>query len=219
MKKESLIVLVILLSSLISADGQTALEPQDDIQSWNDLQLTLPMSKEFDFWTSLTMRFGKNITRLNDGRFGIGFVYKPHKAWAIQPFYLSINMRNSRGRFRLENRLNLRVAYRFPLKNFGLSHRSLFEYRIRNTGDSWRYRPSLTIEKDLPKKINGKVFLTEEIFYDSALDRFSRNRVTVGVTKNLSKKLALDIYFMRQNDGNSRPGDLSVIGTSWKIKL
>jgi hypothetical protein len=24
---------------------------------------------------------------------------------------------------------------------------------------------------------------------------------------------------MRQNDGFSRPGDLNVIGTSWKVKL
>lgn len=192
---------------------------QDDIQSWNDVQLTVPMTKQFDFWTSVTMRFGKNITRLNDGRYAIGFIYKPDKSWTVQPFYWYINARNSRGQFRNENRLNLRIGYRFPIKSLGLSHRSTFEYRIRNTGNSWRYRPSLTFEKDLPKKFNGKFYLTEEVFYDSALDKFSRNRFTVGVTKNISKKLSVDLYFMRQNDGNSRPGDLSVVGTSWKIKL
>ena len=91
---------------------------------------------------------------------------------------------------------------------------------VRKPQNSWRYRPSITIEKDLPKSlINGtKVYFTEEVFYDSLLDRFSRNRATLGISRVLSKKLTLDIYYMRQNDGTTRPGDLHVIGTNWRIK-
>jgi hypothetical protein len=51
------------------------------------------------------------------------------------------------------------------------------------------------------------------------LKKFSRNRFTAGITKTLTKKLSLDVYYMRQNDGFSRPGDLNVIGTSWKVRL
>lgn len=54
--------------------GAQTLQPQDDIQSWNDVQLTVPMTKHFDFQTQVTGRFGKNITRLNDARYQIGFV-------------------------------------------------------------------------------------------------------------------------------------------------
>lgn len=220
MIRNKLIVLTILLLGLISVKSQIPpLVAADDIQSWNDVQLTVPMSKQFDFYTSVTMRFGKNISRLNDGRYAIGFTYKPDKSWLIQPFYWFINARNSRGQFRTENRLNLRIGYKFPIKKFGMSHRSWFEYRMRTTGKSWRYRPSLTFDKDLPKSWNAKFYVTEEVFYDSSLDKFSRNRFTVGITKNLSKKLALDLYYMRQNDGFSLPGDLHVVGTSWKIKL
>ncbi|MEO7674195.1 MAG: DUF2490 domain-containing protein, partial [Pyrinomonadaceae bacterium] len=117
--------------------------------------------------------------------------------------------------------LNLRAVYKFPVKSFGLSHRSWFEYRIRGVGNTWRYRPSLTFDQDIPKKLvpKAKFYITEEIFYDSATSKFSRNRFTAGITKALSKQLSLDLYFMRQNDGFSHPGDLNVIGTSWKIKL
>jgi hypothetical protein len=220
MKLKFLTALIILLWGIISVKPQIPpLVEQDDFQSWNDLQLTVPMSKTFDFVTQLTMRFGKNISHLNDGRFQIGFAYKPNKSWTLQPFYWYINARNSRGQFRVEHRLNLRVGYKFPIKSFGLSHRSTFEYRIRNTGNSWRYRPSLTFEKDLPKKLKAKFYLTEEVFYDSTLDKFSRNRFTIGINKTLNKNLSVDLYLMRQNDGFSRPGDLSVIGTAWKIKL
>ncbi|MBK8151486.1 MAG: DUF2490 domain-containing protein [Acidobacteria bacterium] len=132
-----------------------------------------------------------------------------------------INARNTRGKFRIEHRLNLRIGYKFPIKKFGLSHRSWFEYRMRPTGNSWRYRPSLTFEKDLPGKLipKAKFYVTEEPFYDSSLKRFSRNRLSFGINKTLSNSLSLEIYYLRQNDGISRPGDLNVIGTSFKLKL
>lgn len=194
---------------------------KDDNQSWNDVQLTVPMTKEFDFFTQITARFGNNVSRLVDSRFALGFVWKPTKSLSVSPFYLNIGARNARGRFRQENRLNLRATYRFPTKGFGLSHRSLYEYRIRRPRNSWRYRPSLTFEKDIPKKIlsESKIFVTEEVFYDSLLNKFSRNRFTVGVNKTINKKLSLDVYYMRQNDGFSIPGDLNVIGTNWRVRF
>lgn len=193
----------------------------EDVQSWNDLQLTVPMTKTVDFFTSVTMRFGKRVSQLNDGRFAIGVVWKLNKAFSISPFYWNIKARNSNNRFRQEHRLNLRVTYRFPFKSFGLSHRSTFEYRMRSPQNTWRYRPSLTFEKDLPKGFipDAKIYLTEEVFYDSATKKFSRNRFTIGITKTLTKQLSLDLYYMRQQDGFSHPGDLNVFGTSWKVRL
>lgn len=202
------------------ADAQLITD-DEDIQSWNDVQLTVPISKQLDFYTSLTLRLGKNVTRLNDGRYAVGFVYKPNKSWSFQPFYWFIDARNSRSQFKAEHRLNLRVGYRFPIKKFGLSHRSAFEYRLREPLHSFRWRPSLTFDKDIPKNIipKAKFFVTDEVFYDSLLNKFSRNRFSIGITKTLTKKLSLDLYYMRQNDGYTHPGDLNVIWASWKIKL
>jgi hypothetical protein len=196
-------------------------QDDEDIQSWNDLHITVPITKKVDFSGSITGRFGKNITRLNDGRLSAGLVFKIGKSWTINPFYWYISARNASGLFRVENRLNLRIGYKFPFKKFGLSHRSWFERRFRASGNTWRYRPSLTFEKTLPKKwiADTKFYITEEPFYDSATNKFSRNRFTIGISKTLTKKLAVDLYYMRQNDGFSHPGDLNVIGTSWKLKL
>ncbi len=202
------------------ADAQTA--DADDNQSWNDLQITVPINEQFDFTLTGTLRFGKNITCLNDRRIAVGFVYKPSKAksWSFQPFYWNIAARNASGRFLTEHRLNFRAVYRFPFKRFGLSHRSWFERRLREPRNSWRYRPSLSVEKDIGKIIpDAKVFITEEIFYDSILKRFSRNRFSVGVSKTLTADLSLDVFYLRQNDGFSRPGDLNVIGANFKIRL
>lgn len=197
------------------------LQPKDDIQSWNDIQLTVPLNEKFDLYTSLTGRFGKNITRLNDGRMAAGMSWKATKSITILPFYWFIRARNSRGQFNNEHRLNVRVTYRFrPVKKFNFSHRSTYEYRIREPLNSWRYRGLIGVEREIPKSIipGAKWFVNDEVFYDSVLDRFSRNRFSIGVNKTINKKLSVDIYYMRQNDGFSRPGDLHTIWTTWRVK-
>ena len=193
----------------------------EDIQSWNDVQLTVPINKFFDFYTALTVRFGKNVSRLNDGRIAVGVVWKPTKQLSIMPFFWSIKARNSRSRFRPENRLSLRATYRFPIKSFGLIHRSTYEYRMRSPANTWRYRGALTFEKDLPKKFipDAKFFVGDEVFYDSATKKFSRDRFNVGISKTLNKNLSVDVYYMRQQDGNAHPGDLNVIWMTWRVKL
>lgn len=192
----------------------------DDTQSWNDLQLTVPVSKHFDLVAKLTLRFGRNVTDLSDERQQVGFAWKPTKSLTITPFYSFIQTRAVPGPYRRENRLSLAGAYRFPIKRFGLTHRSTYEKRLRFPRNSWRYRAMIMIDKELPEKLlsHAKFFISDEVFYDSILDRFNRNRFSVGVTKTLSKRLALDVYYLRQNDGFTIPGELHVLGTTWKVK-
>lgn len=211
-------VIVLCISDIRAQTGQA--QDDEDNQSWNDFQITVPMTKHFDFFEKVTMRLGKNVTRLNDGRFAVGFVWKPTKSLSFSPFFWYINARNAVGRFQIENRLSLAITYRFPIKSFGLAHRSTFEYRNRLV-NTWRYRAMMTVDKDIPEKIihKAKFFVADEVFYDSATDRFSRNRFQIGITKTLSKQLSVDISYMRQNDGFAHPGDLNVIWTAWKLKL
>jgi hypothetical protein len=101
--KKIFFVLALICCGALFADAQTITD-DEDVQSWNDVQLTIPINKEFDFYTSLTLRLGKNITRLNDGRYAVGVVYHPNKFWSFQPFYWFINARNARGQFKAEHR-------------------------------------------------------------------------------------------------------------------
>ncbi|MFT3744633.1 MAG: DUF2490 domain-containing protein [Pyrinomonadaceae bacterium] len=219
-----LFALIFLVGSSIATSAQTPTPTpvdDDDIQSWNDISVTIPLNKKVDLYVPVTFRFDENATTLHEGRIGGGLVFKPHKSVSIAPTYLFIQTRNSAGAFRREDRLSLGVTYRFPTKSFGLAHRSQFEFRHRASGNTWRYRPSVTVDKHLPDDwVKGlKLYVTEEPFYDSASGRFSRNRLTLGVNKVLTKKLSVDLYYLRQDDNFSHPGLAHVIGTAWKIKL
>ncbi len=220
--REVVLIALIILGGFISRAVAQELQPEDDIQSWNDLQLTVPLSKTVDFYTAVTGRFGKDISRLNDGRYAIGFAWKPNASLNIMPFFWYIDARNALSRFRRESRLNLRATYRHPLKKkVVLVHRSTYEYRIRRPLNSWRYRGALGFEIEIPKKIipSAKIITFDEVFYDSLLERLSRNRFAIGISKVLNKNLTLDVSYMRQNDGVSRPGDLHVIWTAWRVKM
>ncbi len=192
----------------------------EDIQSWNDVQLAVPLNKKVDFFIQGTLRFGNNISQLTDHRIAVGYVLKPTQSIAITPFYWNISTRDARGVFRRENALVLRALYRFPTKGFGLSYRNQYEYRMRRPRKSWRNRSMLTFDKDIPKKFipKAKFFVQNEVFYESALKKFSRNRFMIGINKTLTKKLSVDVYYMRQNDGFSRLGDLNVLWTTWRIR-
>lgn len=217
-------ILIILLTSVVFIAAQTpSPTPVDDsdAQSWNDVSITKPLNKKVDLVFPFSLRFGKNIKRVQEIRGGVSIAFKPHSRFTLTPGYSFIRARNSLGSFTRENRLLLAATYRFPVTEFGLSHRSLFEYRIRPSGKTWRYRPSITVDKPLPERwVEGmKLYATTEPFYDSAAGRFSRHRLTLGVNKGLSKHLSLDLFYLRQDDSNSHPSVIHALGTGWRIRL
>lgn len=193
----------------------------EDTQSWNDLQITISLNNKVDALLLATVRFDQNLSRLSEGRAGFGFAFKPHKAFSISPTYQYIESKNQAGVFRTEHRYSLRGTYKYPIKGFGLAHRSTYEYRQRNSGNSWRYRAALTFEKNLPDSFipRSKIFVTDEVFYVSTTGRFSRNRFTIGLSKIVDSHFTFEAYYLRQNDGFSHPGDLNIIGTNLKVSL
>lgn len=212
------LIFLILASSLASVAFSQTVAEEEDFQSWNDVQITVPATKKLDFVLTGTFRFGENVTRLIDRRVAVAFNIKLTDWLSIQPGYTNIVTTPAVGRGRTENRLNLAVTYKFPFKKFTLTDRNLFERRLRSPQNSTRYRNRLQLEVPLKNFYDTRFFVSDEVFYDWSLDRWARNRFTAGLGKNFTKNFGLDVYYMRQNDGTTRPGDLNVIGTVWKLK-
>lgn len=212
---------IIAILCLFSASVAQNTVDDSDVQSWNDLQVTAPLTKHLELQTVMTIQFSRNLSVVDNTRFGLGVTAKLYKNFSVQPFMTFLSRRNSQNQFRYEYRPAIRAIYRMPFKHFSLSHRSQFEYRIRPGRNTWRYRPSITFEKGLPKKfVPGlKMFVTEEPFYDSASGRFSRNRISAGINKTINKKFSVDLYYLYQGDNFSRPSSINVIGTVWRVKL
>jgi hypothetical protein len=168
-----------------------------------------------------TLRNGRNVHRPVDERLGIGFSFKLGKYLTIAPNYLYIGMQPFEGRRVFEDRLSVPVTVRVPIGRFVFFDRNLFERRFRRPGiNSTRYRNRLQVEHPIgPPKQKLSLFISDEVFFDWSFNAWVRNRAAVGISKVVNKHLTLDLYYLRQNDSHSVPGDLHVIGSIWRIKL
>ena len=211
-------VCVVLLVCSIAACAQI---DRTDNQFWSDYQLAVPVTKQFDFNILGTLRLGRDVSRPVDERVGAGFTFKFGQHVTVSPNYLHIGMQPFAGRRVWENRLTLPVVLAFKLDKFTLRDRNQVERRYRNSGlKTWRYRNRFQVEHPVGgDKLGLSLFITDEVFYDSAVDRWVRNRFAVGAIKVFNKHYTQDFYYMRQNDGVSIPGDLNIIGTTLRFRL
>jgi len=203
------------------ARPQTTRVPKTDNQSWNDIQVTVPMTKSIDFAMQVTMRLGDNATQTVDQRYSIGYIFKLNKYLTFTPFYFHREARPPNGRHEREDRGTLGAQVKFPVGKFSISDRNWFERRWRHPQiNSWRYRNRLLV--DHPFKIEKQPFtwfVFDEVFYDWALHVWPRNRAGGGITHPFNKHVTLELYYMRQNDSHTRPGDLNVVWATWRVKL
>ena len=215
---------ILLVSSILvatTAMSQSTTPPETDVQQWNDVQIAAPVTKNIDFNILGTIRIGRDISRAVDERIGVGFTVRAGKYLTFAPSYLHIGMQPFEGRKLWESRLSFATTLRFQAGKFRLSDRNQFERRYRHPGvPSTRYRNRFQVEHPFGSdKIKLSLFASDEIFYDWGVDRWVRNRFAAGASKVFNSNLTLDVYYLRQNDGVSRPGDLHVIGTTWRIRL
>jgi hypothetical protein len=194
---------------------------QTDTQEWNDVQIAVPVTKEIEFNILGTIRFGRNVSRPVDERIGVGTTIRLGQYFSFAPSLLHIGMQPFAGRRVWENRLSFPLTARFKVGKFRLSDRNLFERRYRSPSvDASRYRNRFQVEHPLgPDRMKLSMFVADEVFYDWSVNDWVRNRLSIGISGPLNKNLTVDIYYLRQNDGRAVPGDLHVIGTTWRIKL
>ncbi|HZI61103.1 MAG TPA: DUF2490 domain-containing protein [Pyrinomonadaceae bacterium] len=216
-----MIVIRLICVSLLFLVPVSAQLEQTDNQLWTDVQLALPVTTQFDFNLLGTLRLGRDITHPIDERVGAGFTFRVNKYVTVSPNYIHIGMQPFAGRRVWENRLTFPVQLRFNVGDFRLSDRNQFERRLRNSGvHSTRYRNRFQVEHPIgADKLALSLFIADEVFYDWTVDRWVRNRFSVGGSKVFNKHFTQDFYYLRQNDGVSVPGDLNVIGTTLRFRL
>jgi len=206
---------------LVFSDVACGQFDQTDNQPWTDVQVAVPMTKMVDFNVLGTLRLGRDITHPVDERIGVGFTFRFGKYLTVAPNYLHIGMQPFEGRRIWENRLTLPVTVRFNVEKFRLSDRNQIERRMRNSGlKANRYRNRFQVEHPVgADKMKLTLFVADEIFYDWFVNRWVRNRFSVGLSKVFNKHYTQEFYYLRQNDGLSLPGDLNVIGTTLRFRL
>lgn len=194
--------------------------PQDDVQNWNEVQFIVPLSPRLELTFTGQLRIGRDLTRPVSERGGASLDLSAGEYLSFSAGYLYVASQPFAGQKDYENRLLFSGTVRLPpLRRFTISNRNLVEVRLRNSrANSTRYRNRVQVDR--PVEIRGfrlGLFASDEVFYDFSLNRWSRNRFSAGVSRRFSDRYTGDVYYLRQNDGFSRPGDLHIIGTTLRV--
>ena len=195
--------------------------PKSDVQFWNDTSLAVPFGKKVDFVIQGTVRIRSNFQSAVDGRWGFGWVFKVNKYLSFNPFYFHREAKPPNGKPEREERLTLGATIRYPVKKFTLVERNWLERRWRAPQvDAWRYRNRIQLEHPFQiRKAKFTGYVADEVFYDWSQHDWVRNRFSVGASHAFNKHFSLDLYLMRQNDGRTRPGDVTVLGSNMRFRM
>jgi Protein of unknown function (DUF2490) len=217
----STLFLSIAILGCATALGQTTNPPRSDAQVWTDIQLSVPLTQKIDLVLMGVTRFGRNVSTPVNERIGGGVSFKLGKYVTLLPFYLHVASQPTSNNHSTEERITLEATIKLPAGRFTIGDRNRLEFHIHNPRPNFtQYRNRLQIEHpvELGKaKFTG--FVADEVFYDSIAAAWIRNRVYLGISRKFNKHFTLDLYYVRQNDSHSHPGDIHAVGTAFKFHL
>jgi len=195
-------------------------EPRTDNQFRGEVEVAVPIVRDLFLTVGGDLRVGL----VDDNRFvrgEVGFLYKQKigKYLMVVPRYRYRAERTFSGASSTENRLSADGVVNFKIRKFEITDNNLFEFRFRRSGNSQRYRNRLKVSHPLKVgKTNIDLFASDEVYYEWEERAWTRNRFKVGFGKDLGERGGYEVYYMRQNDGFSRPGDLHVFGIEFAFE-
>ena len=210
----------VLLRGSVLAEDQPALPPREEWQVWTDVIHTTPVSASVDWHLMGTLKLGRGFTRLVNERFGTGFTFRLNRFVSFSPYYGFSAFQPYAGRDVREHRAVIDTTLHWTFGGFSFSDRNRLERRfVDDFRDSTRYRNSFLVEHPVESgRANLRVFAYDEVFWESALHAWNRNRFAAGVKRRFSPMITVDVYYLRQNDGFARPGDIHAVCTTVRLR-
>ncbi len=151
--------------------------------------------------------------------FDIGFDWAINNWFVFSPYYRHVNeVRNNN--WQIEYRPHLNAKFRMKITELSLSNAHRIEFRIRESGTSFRYINKSIIKFPKFTKFNIQPYIAEEFFYDINAKILNKNRIYSGIDFNIIGNISAGIVYVFESaisQGNLV--HLNIIGTSLKYNL
>lgn len=194
--------------------------PHQDFETRINLDATHSLSKSTDFLFGTEVYFSRDQGHMAYRKISTGFSFCWGKFLTFEPYYQYSLRDSASGPLRHENRLAFATTVGTPWKHWVISDRNLGERRFEEDGQSWRYRNRIEFSRPLNlERKQVSVFVWDEVYYSSTARRWYRNRVALGASRRLTRKIAIEVYYLHQNDGYSRPGDLDGVEMTLRTRF
>ena len=197
----------------------------DDIVNWNDVTLILPLIKENDRLSmsfSGVLRIGRNLRRPIDERGSFSLAYRINKHFSTSIGYLYRRSRLTEQPSQFEHRLTFSLLTEKKLENIALKNRLTTFYQIRHSNSNLliqqnRIQLSFPIKKGKEELFSP--FIADGVFYNFQTKKLFRNDIFLGITKNFTKELSADFFYIRQNLSLGQIKETQGFGISLRIRI
>lgn len=192
-----------------------------NLEYWQQNEVSLDIYKDFTFTAREEHRMGRHNGNPYLYNWDLGLVYKGFTDWLDIGFnFRKEYEKDSKGKFRHENRPHLNLTVKGRLLDLDVSNRSRFSWRdIENKEEVWEYRNKSTVKFPLElTKLKLQPYVAEEWFVFLGEDNVYRNRFYSGFGCELAKNIKASIYYMwetRKISGGWR--DTNIIGFQFKF--
>jgi hypothetical protein len=211
----------------LSSYGQTR-----DANLWTAAALNADITKKFALSYGMELRMYKNASTIDSYINEIGASYKPIKRLSFGLDY-RYSRKNQEGyyegvhRFGAETayevkfsdlglRLKFRARYQLPFNYFGVindaiypDNRNVFRFKV-----AAKYTP-VNLDKVLPF-VSYEFYKAVSPKNNSAIDSY---RLTFGVSFDLPKRHAIDVYYMLEKEFKATPGLNHIYGIQYSYDL
>ncbi|MDM7921976.1 MAG: DUF2490 domain-containing protein, partial [Pyrinomonadaceae bacterium] len=167
-------------------------------------------------------RLGQNRLFPVDRRIGVGIDLRINNSFSFSPSYYYRSGEDTRNRRDTEHRVRFDLNYSKKWSKVAVKNRSRIEYRIRNSRpDSVRYRNKFTFSVPIKKGDNEVFtpFVADEIYYDFRDQEFSRNEISAGISKKLSKLISAEFFYLHRTNRSGTIRTINAVGANFKIQL
>lgn len=183
-----------------------------EFQSWNEIQLILPVVTEKDSegksFDKITVNFTGNlrIGRRNldflDNRIATTIDFRVNKFVSFVTGVLYRKDELTKNRQRYETRLNASVVFSKSWSGFTFRNRNVLEHRFRNSrSDTNLYRNRTQISYPLKFK-NRELFtpyISEEGYLDLQSHIWAQNEFYAGITRRINPRASIDLAYIRND--------------------
>ena len=227
--KKSILFAALCVICLFSQNFFSQTRRQSTFQSWNEVQVIVPLvrgkdskGKSFDRVTATfggILRIGRSNLDFVDNRYGVVFDFRVNKYLSLLSSVLYRKDELVKNRRNYETRLDFGLTLSKTFKKITFKDRNEFEHRFRNSRiDTNLYRNRLQVS--YPVKYKEKElfspFISEEVYYELKSKTVVLNDFYAGITRKLTPKISLDLAYIR-SDG--KPVNVNGFSVGLKIKL